>query len=434
MRRNTVEVIVDSYKVKDSFQLTTRASKRTPEPRRAKHTLTIYKDWLKKYLDFFNPGFYDAIMSQLIGTKVLVLPNELASHRQEDYEQQGKTEYHHEVVPLNKAHNPVFLDDEFLKAYAPPTEVYHPLKIRSFDSTYARECNPLGVSLGDVPFPKCKITTKDGVPNHHYQITGIRAEIQHMAAAVQKQRGKRSNKAKGLVLSDENLTVRWLGIQNEKYVGLPYDWVVDNISEEIRKEAIERGKAKLQGKSRPSKNERFVRLPPGDVRQDDPPLDLRDVTKGLNYYYQEMYDNCLMGGLANAVFRMKGWEDAALLLRGWKPLEFRPSERWSQFQEHVMGVKRGVRISLLKSPFTLQCDDSCPIVLQLRGNDGSETHAVTVYKNNIYDSASRFVLLKNKATMDWCCGQYGYQKALRAYKVSYVSSVKQKHKKRSRYT
>jgi hypothetical protein len=208
------------------------------EPRGEKHKIVIFKDWLKKYLDFFDPGFYDAIMSKLMGTKVLVLPNELASHLQEDYDQQGKTKYHHEVVPLNEAHNLVFVDEEFLNTYAPLTERYFPVMIRTFDKPYARECNRSGVTLGDVPFPKCKRNTKDGVPNHHYQITGIRAKIQHMTAAVKKQRGKRSNKGKGLVLSDENLTVHWLGIQNEKYVGLPYDWVIDNISEEIRKEAI----------------------------------------------------------------------------------------------------------------------------------------------------------------------------------------------------
>ena len=56
-----------------------------------------------------------------------------------------------------------------------------------------------------------------------------------------------------------------------------------------------------------------------------------------------------------------------------------------------------------------------PIILQLKGNDGSETHAVTVSRNLIYDSASQYVLTKTREALNWCCGQYGYNATLREY-------------------
>ena len=56
-----------------------------------------------------------------------------------------------------------------------------------------------------------------------------------------------------------------------------------------------------------------------------------------------------------------------------------------------------------------------PVVLQLKGRDGSATHSVTVFQGNIYDSASRHVLHKNEETLHWCCGDYGFAETLRAY-------------------
>jgi hypothetical protein len=45
-------------------------------------------------------------------------------------------------------------------------------------------------------------------------------------------------------------------------------------------------------------------------------------------------------------------------------------------------------------PLTIESDDSMPVVLQSRGNDGSETHAITVYEGSIYDLASKYILHK----------------------------------------
>jgi hypothetical protein len=53
--------------------------------------------------------------------------------------------------------------------------------------------------------------------------------------------------------------------------------------------------------------------------------------------------------------------------------------------------------------------------VQLRAGDKSETHAVCVFDGCIYDSDSRFALIKNKQALNWCCGEYGFETDLRLY-------------------
>jgi hypothetical protein len=65
----------------------------------------------------------------------------------------------------------------------------------------------------------------------------------------------------------------------------------------------------------------------------------------------------------------------------------------------------------------LKMDDSLPVVVQLRGGDKSEGHSVCIYDGSIYDSASRFVLVKSRETLNWCCGDYGFEAHLRLYRL-----------------
>ena len=103
-KKNTIEVVVDSYKLspKASFA-SLRGAKRSP-PRAKGTVMVIYKEWLKKYLGYFDPGFYEYIMDSVEGTEVTVLPKALASTHLHDYQMQGKVVRHHEIVPLWKGH------------------------------------------------------------------------------------------------------------------------------------------------------------------------------------------------------------------------------------------------------------------------------------------------------------------------------------------
>ena len=82
--------------------------------------------------------------------------------------------------------------------------------------------------------------------------------------------------------------------------------------------------------------ERFVKLPPGDTQDDDPPEILRNVALGYNYYYQGQIDKCLMGGFANAVSSWMGSTIAKVLLQTWSPSHHTSRDCWTKFQEHAI--------------------------------------------------------------------------------------------------
>ena len=267
------------------------------------------------------------------------------------------------------------------------------------------------------------------VPSIFYQITGIRAEVKKRGKSTGSQKGPFNKKAR-----NTEYVTRWLGLQDSKYVALPEHWVDENIDIEIMQEAFRRGLASLEGKYTGGKD-RFAKLPPGDARDDDPPENIRDKTRGLNYYYQGKIDNCLMGSFANAVAEMMGMVVAKQLLEPWNPAHHTSMDRWTKFQEHSIQVLSSPSVRVVfqktKEAFHLQMDDSKPLLIQLRGKDGSETHVVTVFRNNIYDSASRYILVKSQAALEWCCGVYGYEKTLKTYVLKI--DTKMKGKKRSRH-
>jgi hypothetical protein len=81
-------------------------------------------------------------------------------------------------------------------------------------------------------------------------------------------------------------------------------------------------------------------------------------------------------------------------------------------------------------------DDSLPVVVQVRGGDKSESHSVCIYDRSIYDSASRFVLgNKSRETLNWCCGDYGFEAHVCLYRLQLnlkVKGVEQKKVKAKR--
>ena len=261
----------------------------------------------------------------------------------------------------------------FVDTYGTNASQVDTARYRSYNKTYARECNPSpdGETMSLLPFPRCRMRINDEVPEIFYQITGVRAEVRNPR---------------------DNTTIRWLRIQNSRYVALPWEWAEKNIHKDIITEAICRGVAKFKGLKKTGISSTFIKLPPGDARDDDPPINIRDVQKGLNYYYQGQIDNCLMGGFANAIFRMMGSDLAKELLETWSPQWHLSDDRWTKFQEHASQVlSRNIRTVVFHKQVgtsILALDDSMPILVQLRGKDESETHAITVYKNNIYNGAS----------------------------------------------
>jgi hypothetical protein len=237
--------------------------------------MLIFKSWLKNYLDYFDPGFYETIITAIEGTQVEVLKGQLGSDNPEDYQFAGQLERHEEIVPLTKGHRMAIPDTEFVDTYGTNTSLHNSARYRTYNKKFAKACNPSpdGETMSLLPFPKCRTRVDDPVPEIYYQITGVRVEV--------REANKREKD-------------RWLGIQNSRYVALPWEWVEKNIHPSIIKEAVRRGVAKCRGSKKSGESSAFIKLPPGDARDDDPPTSICDSGKGLNYYYQGQVDNCLM--------------------------------------------------------------------------------------------------------------------------------------------
>jgi hypothetical protein len=63
--------MVDSYKLKPNVGLVAFLKTRQKEPEK-KMSMTVYKSWLKKYLDWFNPDLFDSLQAHSNGVKVVL--------------------------------------------------------------------------------------------------------------------------------------------------------------------------------------------------------------------------------------------------------------------------------------------------------------------------------------------------------------------------
>ena len=409
-------LMVDSYNLKPNVGLAGFLKTRRKAPEK-KMSMTVYKSWLKKYLDWFNPDLFDYLQAHSDGVKVVSFADRFAADDTLEYNFQGRLVIDKLMVPLPKMHKEVSTIDQFgvmeegvfvpyckdsLKVVPTHsrTGVLHP----SYDPRLTKSCNP-SENFEYVPVARLP---SGSVPYHLIQIKAIRAEI------------LKKNKTK---------VTRWLGLQGGKYVSLPAEWVALNFEEGLLKEAT--GRAENAHTKEGLANQRFLPLPVGDSRDDDPPSYLRD-NQGLNYYYQGQVDNCVMGGFANAVFWFSGPESSDTLL---KDFSVSITKFWFHFVTHVNLVLKNYVLKKYVCDDILNMDDGSPVVVQLRSGDKSETHSISIFQGRIYDSASGSVLSKTKEALDWCCGSFGFETHLRLYRLEYQERKdKPPKKKKARHT
>ena len=70
-----------------------------------------------------------------------------------------------------------------------------------------------------------------------------------------------------------------------------------------------------------------------------------------------------------------------------------------------------------------------PTMVVLIGKDGSCDHAITIYKDMIFDTLHEKMLQRTSETLDWCCPPVGFQQIHRAYSLVEVRSSMKKKKK-----
>jgi hypothetical protein len=62
-------------------------------------------------------------------------------------------------------------------------------------------------------------------------------------------------------------------------------------------------------------------------------------------------------------------------------------------------------------------EDYFPVVVQLQSGNKSETHAICIYKGQIYDLASQFVLTKTQEALNSSCGTFGFKAHMHLYRL-----------------
>ena len=414
--KSEFSIRVDSYEIEEEHKLSYHLKSKGKSPSSCPLVMRIYRSWTKKYLDWFDPALFEYVETNTDGLQVTRLEDRLADDDDVMYGMRGKQVHDKLLVPLSKMHKVVTTKHEFgiqkdgeffpycKDTYATDHGLSQAVRHPSYDTELTESCNPKGFEY--VPVARMP-TTK--IPEHRIQIKAIRADIQ---------------------TTGEITVTRWLGLQGGKYVTLPTEWVEHNFDRLIREEAIERAENHMAGRD---VTYRWLAVPPGDSRDDDPPVDIRH-NQGPNYYYQGQEDNCVMGGLANAVFWMLGPDESDQLLQNFSPTI---TKFWEDFSKHVNQVMTEYLLKKVECNNVLTMDDSCPVVVQQLSGDKSESHAICIYKGCIYDSASQFVLEKTVAALNWSCGAYGFEDHLRLYwftpkDVDPTSHNKEKKKRKRR--
>jgi hypothetical protein len=110
---NKFAIRVDSYQLKPMRKLKLYLKKGSKDPPARPLMIAVNKDWLKQYLDWFDPDLFEFISAHAVGMKVLTFANQLASNYDHNYEMQAQIQYDPLLVPVPKMHKKVSTCDDF---------------------------------------------------------------------------------------------------------------------------------------------------------------------------------------------------------------------------------------------------------------------------------------------------------------------------------
>jgi ribosomal protein L35 len=184
--RNKFAIRVDLYQLDPKRKLKSYLKKGSKHPPSHPLMIAIYKDWLKLYLDWFDPDLFEYISAHAAGMKVLTFANRLASNYDHDYEMQAQIQYDPLLVPVPKMHKKVSTCDEFgvteenvfqpkcKDKYARLPSHSRAGRQASYDKKLTATCNPSGFEY--VPIARMPSST---VPDHLVQIKALYAQLSH---------------------------------------------------------------------------------------------------------------------------------------------------------------------------------------------------------------------------------------------------------------
>jgi len=141
------------------------------------------------------------------------------------------------------------------------------------------------------------------------------------------------------------------------------------------------------------------------------------VKKTKIKYPQGNLRNCMICSFASGLYYYGLKSEADTILRCAGDL-YRTKEIFSSFHNIVAQACKGYNLVRSKK-FTFfdqdeEMFDNLTLVI-LKENNGSCHHAVTVYKNMIFDASHDYILKRCRKTLDWSCAPSGYQNVYRSY-------------------
>jgi hypothetical protein len=176
--REKFSMHVDSYQLKENRDLQWYLKKQNKESAKKALKIYIYKVWLKKYLDWFDPELYWYMQTHAERMQVNTFQDRLTDENDLENEMVGRTKYDPLMVPLPELHKEVTTEDGFGVTVNGKFQPYsldssaRPVKFGSYDNGVYKTCNPDGfedVPVARIPFNK--------VPPKLVQIKGICAQM-----------------------------------------------------------------------------------------------------------------------------------------------------------------------------------------------------------------------------------------------------------------
>jgi len=199
---------------------------------------------------------------------------------------------------------------------------------------------------------------------------------------------------------------KWLGYQkvDNRVIELDEDWVY-NFPEHVRVRAMEESE---------KGSNKFIRLPLGDVIEVFPTM---DVSKNPLVRYQQGYlDTCAFSSLASALFQLDFVEEARTLHDFGVLWTSTNKENFEKTLEVLMKfIEKSPKFSLFRRTYCVKkirrmyniftkvpISDIRLIVFTM--SDNTETHAVTVVEDYVFDANCPNALPLTKEGLDCCCG------------------------------
>jgi len=173
----------------------------------------------------------------------------------------------------------------------------------------------------------------------------------------------------------------------------------------------------------------WLRVPPGNPKQykstmqSDVPV-LHPCSLRIKYP-QGQLRTCMIGSLASCLYYMgtaekkTGMAEKADAIMKDHGLLSKTEKVFNSFFHIVNQNCKDLYKFLWNKEFSFDQEEQLfdmPTMVVLVGRDNSMDHAITVYKDMIFDTSTENVLSRCRQTLDWCCPT-GFQKIDRAYSL-----------------